>query len=60
MVLEAPPVLAPMADKTGNVTTAWNEWFTKLTAALNNTDTKTFVVSVSPTVTDDITYIKGE
>lgn len=60
MVLETPPVLAPMTDETGNVTTAWNEWFTKLTAALNNTETKTFVVSLSPTVTGDITYIKGD
>lgn len=59
MVLEPPPVLSEMVDRSGNITNAWNEWFTKLSIALNNTDTKTFVTSVSPTVTDDITYIKG-
>ncbi len=60
MVLENQPAIAQMVDKSGNIKPAWNEWFTKLTAVLNNTETKTFVVSVSPTVTDDITYIKGE
>jgi len=60
MVLEQPPVLSPITDSSGMITTAWNEWLTKLTAALNNTDTKTFVTGVSPTTTDDITYIKGD
>lgn len=60
MVLEQPPVSGQMVDSNGNITRAWNEWFTKLTTALNNTDTKTFVTGVSPTTTDTITYIKGE
>ena len=60
MVLERPPTIGPMVDKDGKVTRAWNEWFTKLTTALNNTDTKTFVTQVSPELTDTITFIKGD
>lgn len=60
MVLEAPPVIAQIVDSNGNITTAWNEWLTKLTEVLNNVDTKTFVTQVSPETTENITYIKGD
>lgn len=59
MVLEKPPTIAPIVGSDGKITRAWNEWFTKLTVAMNNTDTKTFVTGVSPTTTENITYIKG-
>lgn len=60
MVLETPPSTARMIDERGNVTRPWNEWFTRLAAALNNTATKEFVTQVSPETTDTITYIVGE
>lgn len=59
MVLGQPPISESLTDKNGKITRAWNEWLTKLTVALNNVDTKTFVTGVSPTTTEDITYIKG-
>ena len=60
MVLEQPPTIFPLIEKDGTVSRPWNEWFTKLTTALNNTDTKTFVTQVSPELTDTITFIKGD
>jgi hypothetical protein len=60
MVLETPPTRVKMVGIDGYITRPWNEWFTRLSAALNNTETKEFVTQASPEIKDTITYILGE
>lgn len=40
-----PPVQTPMTDKSGNVTLAWSQYFTRLSAKLNSTELN---LSVTP------------